>query len=147
MQDPGHDYTAGSRIGDAASWMSIGILINGNHFFVEQDRLGFIGHGAHVVACQQRRRQERPEAHVSAILVGRHAAVTDFQHVRIIPVAGLGIGRDIKLLEANLIHRLPTIADVASGAPEISADLRAPVPDIAASILAEAVNNRTACTE
>ena len=54
-----------------------------------------------VAGQEQRRGKHRPQAHVRAVLVGLHAAVADFQHVRIVPVARPGVFREARLAEAD----------------------------------------------
>ena len=65
------------------------------------------GHIGDVGADQQRRGKHGPHAEVSAVLLGGHAAVADFQHVGIVPVAGTGIA-----LEAG--HQVDDLHDAVA---------------------------------
>ncbi len=98
-------------------------------------------HGADVVAGQQRRGHQRPQAHVGAVLVVGHVAVADLQHVGVVPVARAGVGRSRNLLLDIADHALPRVADVAGGAPQIAAHLRSPLLHAAHAVLAEAVDD------
>ena len=102
------------------------VLVDRDHLAIHQDALRLVGHRTQVVARDQRRGQQRPQAHVRAVLIGRHAAVADLQHVGIIPVPGFGIGGDLELAEANAVHGLPAVADIAGRAPQIAARFLAP---------------------
>src|SRR5208337_1613448 len=117
------------------------VLIDRDDFLVQQDGAGVGRHGAHVVAGQQRRGEDGPEAHVGAVFVGGHAAVADLQHVRIVPVSGAGVFRDRGLRIDNFHHALVGVVDIAGGAPQIAADERSPLPHVGAAVLAEAVDD------
>src|SRR5205807_3465830 len=58
-------------------------------------------------------------------------------------MAWLGPLREFVLAKSNSRHRVPGVANVARGPPKVSADIRAPFPNIQAAILAEAVDDRT----
>src|SRR5262249_36754707 len=47
----------------------------------------------------------------------------------------------------NACHGIPGVADVPGRAPEISADIRTPLPDIKSAVLAKAVDNWPLCAE
>src|SRR5205807_2780773 len=70
-----------------------------------------------------------------------HAAVADFQHVGIIPMTGLGPGREIVLAKSNSRHRIPSVTNVAGCAPEITTNISAPLPNVEATVLAKTVND------
>src|SRR6266478_3464320 len=55
----------------------------------------------------------------------------------------LGPLREFVLAKSNSGHRVPGVANVARGPPKVSADIRAPFPNIEAAILAKAVDDRT----
>src|SRR5580700_10089562 len=91
-----------------------------------------------------------------AIFGKSHAAVADFHHVRIVPVAGPGEGFEANLqvedfdkaeFAAASIWPFfvagPVVADVAGGAPEI-ADAIAPEPGLGGTPLAHAEDDGTA---
>ena len=80
------------------------ILIDGDHFLVGQNVADLGAHAADIVAGHQRRRQQAPHAEVRAILGGGHAAIADFQHVGIVPVARSGIGLQTILQIQDLHH-------------------------------------------
>ena len=121
------------------------VLIDRDDFLVHEDVGDRRLHVADVVAGQQGRGQQAPQAHVRLVFGVGHAAVADFQHVGIVPVAGAG-----KLLaaglqfEADVLHGCPAVADVAGGAPQIAADLLAPLADVQIAVLAEAVDDGAA---
>src|SRR5215472_9355178 len=84
---------------------------------------------------------------MGTIFVSRHPAIADLQHVRIVPVPGPNVRIDIKLTKADAVHRLPAIADVPGGAPQIAPDFAAPRPHIIATVLAEAEYDGSASFE
>src|SRR6059036_3624188 len=53
-------------------------------------------------------------------------------------MSGTSIGRQIVLIETDFRHGIPSVPNVAGRAPEISADVRSPLPYVRASILAKA---------
>jgi hypothetical protein len=95
-------------------------------------------------AISQRRLQHAPQAHVQAIFVGGHPAIADLEHVRVVPVARLGMLDDLKLSEADALHRFPAVADVEGSAPQIAAGLGAPLPHVARAVIAEAIDDGAA---
>src|SRR5712675_759836 len=68
-----------------------------------------------------------------AVFVVGHAAVADFEHVGIVPVAGLGERGECVLPKADGGHGIPSIADVAGGTPSVAADFGSPLPNIGAA--------------
>ena len=120
------------------------VLVDGDDLPVEQDLLDGVAHGAHVVPGQQRRCQHAPQAHVSAVLGVGHAAVADLEHVGIVPVARAGILLAAVLVEADVGHGVPAVADVAGCPPQVAAHTGAPLADVEHSILAETVHHRPA---
>src|ERR1700761_2882978 len=102
-------------------------------------------HVAKVVAGEQRSSEDGPEAHVGSVLVERHSAVADLEHVWIVPVSGARVAGEPGLREADERHAIVLIGDVAGSAPEVSADLRAPLPNVAHTVLAETENDGPAC--
>src|ERR1700761_6369340 len=102
-------------------------------------------HVAKVVAGEQRSSEDGPEAHVGSVLVKRHSAIAYLEHVWIVPVSGASVAGEPGLREADERHAIVLIGDIAGGAPEVSADLRAPLPDVAHTVLAQAENDRTTC--
>ena len=63
-----------------------------------------------------------------AIFVGRHSAVADLEHVRIVPGAG---ARDRGMLRGLIEvgeYRRPVVADVVGGPPQIPNLVSVPVP-------------------
>src|ERR1035437_3842998 len=94
-------------LADADALMTGLVLIDGDDFLVEQDLLGGVAHGAHVVPGQERRGQHAPQAHVRAVLGVGHAAVADFEHVGIVPAARTGILLAAVLVETDGGHGVP----------------------------------------
>src|ERR1035438_4541661 len=81
------------------------ILINSDHFLIEQDRSDIRTHVADVVSGDQRSSDHRPQAKVGLVLVDRHTSVPDLEHIGIIPVAGASKLRQVGLRKADLRHR------------------------------------------
>ncbi len=73
-----------------------------------------------------------------------HVAITDLQHVGIIPVSRFGVGSVLVLRKADPGHGIPRVTDVAGGAPQIAANIGSPLPHVLAAILAKTVDNRAA---
>src|SRR5439155_3569873 len=78
----------------------------------------------------------------SVFVVG-HAAVADFEHVRIVPMSRRSPRSQFVLLKTDLGHRVPGVANVSRGTPGIAAYLGSPLPHIIAAILTKAVENWT----
>src|SRR6266704_3344946 len=76
---------------DAAALHAEGILVDGDDFLVGENFLDFGRHVLQIVSGHQGSGENAPEAEVGAIFGSGHAAVADFQHVRIIPVARAGV--------------------------------------------------------
>jgi len=72
---------------DAPALLAILVLIDGDDFAV-----GEISRWPESCSVnrsgEQRRGKNRPQAHVRFVFVVGHAAVADFEHVRIVPVSG-----------------------------------------------------------
>src|SRR6266481_430865 len=119
------------------------VLIYGYDVFVGKQSDGLRGHGGKIVSGKQRRSENSPQAHVRSILVGVHAAVADFEHVRIVPMSRSGKARQRCLAKTNRLHARVMVVDVASGTPEIAAYACAPLPHRVVAILAEAVDDWT----
>ena len=117
------------------------VLVDRNDLRVHQDRLGLVRHRPQVVARNQGGREHGPETHVRAVFIGVHAAVADLQHVGVVPVARTGVRRNSDLAEADLVHGIPGVADVARRPPQVAADLGSPRPDIRQAVLAQAVDD------
>src|SRR3979409_2029328 len=80
-----------------------------------------------------------------------HAAVADFQHVRIVPVSWPGVGLQTYLLIENGQHPVgaasavgpffltaPAVVDIAGRTPKVSPDFFAPEPRFGGAPLADA---------
>src|SRR5579875_2211348 len=78
-----------------------------------------------------------------AIFAGGHAAVSDFEHVGIVPVARSRELRKAALPEPDRDHAVVIVLDIACGAPKIRAHRLRPSPDPSAAVDAE--NNGPAC--
>src|SRR3984957_19804402 len=77
-----------------------------------------------------------------SVFIRCHAAVADFKHIGIVPMAWPGVSGNIKLSKTKSIHRSPVILDVASSAPQVTTYIRPPFPDISNSVFAKTVNDR-----
>src|SRR5258708_2417595 len=134
---------------DAATLHSQGILIDGDDFLVGENFLDVRGHVFQIVSGHERSCEQAPEAEVRAVFGSGHAAIADFEHVGIIPVARASVGFQTDLQIQNLrpaepvFLAIPTIGDVAGGAPEV-ADIARPEPGFVAAPLAEAENDGAA---
>ncbi len=93
------------------------VLVNGNDLTVGKQADCFGCHGTQVISRKKWRCQDGPEAHVCAVFLRVHATVTDFQHVRVIPVARASEFRDSSLAETDFRHARIAVADVAGGPP------------------------------
>src|SRR5579864_1435570 len=91
---------------------------------------------------------------MGAVLFVGHSPVADFEHVRIVPVAGSGVGIQSRLLVENCQHAVgaatailpfllasPSVIDVVGSPPQISADFLAPKPRLSLSPFADAEHN------
>ena len=68
-----------------------------------------------------------------------HAAITDLEHVRIVPVTWSSIGRQSHLqIETNVRHRFPVVADIAGSSPGVATDLFAPFLNVQHAVLTQA---------
>ena len=76
---------------EAVALLAERVLIDGDRVLVHEDGLVGVGHFAEVVAGEQRRGEDDPEAHVGTVLVGGHLAVADLEHVGVVPVAGAAV--------------------------------------------------------
>src|SRR5207247_7693170 len=95
--------------------------------------------------------KEAPEAEMGPRLGGGQAPVADLEHVRVVPVAGAGVGMEVGL-EVDDVHHphpppalpaVPAVLDVAGAAPEVAHPLR-PEPGPGAPPLADAEHDRAA---
>ena len=99
----------GAFLGDADALFAELVLIDGDDFFVHEDVGDRRLHVADVVAGEQGRGQQAPEAHVGLVFGVGHAAVADFQHVGVVPVAGAGVLLAAGLeFEADVLHGVPS---------------------------------------
>src|SRR5208282_6001449 len=69
---------------------------------------------------------------------GSPTDLADHQHVRIVEMARTRVFFMTVLAKTNARHAAPRIPDVARRAPGIAANFRAPFPDVAHAVLAEA---------
>ena len=92
---------------DAFCLMSGRILIDRDDIAIRENVADRCGHVAHVVAGNQRRREHRPQAHVSSVLRVRHVAIADFQHIGIVPVPGPGVWSKPVLTKAEAADGIP----------------------------------------
>ena len=81
------------------------------------------------------------------ILVGRHPAVTHFEHVRIVPMTRLRIAGDIDLGKPDALHGIPAVGDVGRSAPEVASRFRSPLPHIGGAVLAQAIDHGASGTQ
>ena len=129
---------------DALAGYAEGVLIDGDDFLVHQDGFVGVGHLAEVVPGEEGRSNHGPEGHVDAILVGAHAAVADFEHVGVIPVAGSAVFGDVCLLVGDEDHLSPGVVDVIGGTPHLAPDGGTKLPGRVEAVLAEAVEDGAA---
>src|SRR5438445_26625 len=78
------------------------------------------------------------------VFVGCHAAVTDLEHIRIVPMTGRRERCMVVLAKSDPRHRVPSISDIARRPPKVAANVGSPFPDVQTPVLAKAVNDRTA---
>ena len=82
------------------------VLVNGDGFFAGEQAPVGIAHLAKIVAGEQRRGQQHPKRHVRLVLVERHTAVADLQHVGIVPVSRPSVLGQPTLRKPIIIIRL-----------------------------------------
>lgn len=135
------------------------VLVDGDDVLVGENRADLGLHVRDVVAGHEGRGEHAPEGKMRARLGEREAAVADFKHVGIVPVAGTGelveaVGADVVdktvlEIEEPLPAGFPAFAtivgvvDVTGGAPEM-ADVGGPLPRLVLAPLADRKNHRPA---
>src|SRR5690349_7445721 len=139
-------------LADSAALAAQRILVYRDHFLVVENVVDLWLHVAQIVACNQGRREDGPQAEVGAVLLRRHAPISHFEHVRIVPVTGPGVTfysnlqiQDIEHAEMVVVLALPLVANVTGRAPQIPPHLLAPEPRLGRAPLADAQHNRPAC--
>src|SRR6185503_14274444 len=103
------------------------VLIDGDHLWRGEDRTRRVTHRANVVSRHERRREDRPEGEVRAVLGVSHPAVPHLEHVRIVPVTRPGELRQRLLPVEDVDDTVPAVGDVVRSPPEMS-DAPAPLP-------------------
>jgi hypothetical protein len=78
----------GELLMTSQSMASQPVLIDRDYLLVHQNVFRGVVHFAQVVARKQWCSQYRPQAHLRAILIGRHTSIANLQHVRIVPMFG-----------------------------------------------------------
>ena len=81
--------------------LAVFVLIHSYDLVVGENCENFRTHIAQIVSRQQRRREHGPEAHVRSVFGLAHRAVTDLQHVGIVPMTRLGPLREFVLTKPN----------------------------------------------
>ena len=102
-----------------------GILVNGNHVLVQVEFLGLVAHLAYVRTDHDGCGHDGPHCHLRSLFFVREAVVAHFEHVRVVPVAGLcnlpilvvGIDNFVNAAVPRL--RNPGGADIECGTPEV----------------------------
>src|SRR5260370_21518024 len=84
------------------------------------------------------------QGHVRAIFVAIHAAVADFQHVGIIPLARSGKRFQSVLRKTDEGHAVIFIADISGCPPEV-ARLRPPMPGSLHAPISNAEDDGSSC--
>src|ERR1700731_96556 len=112
----------------AAALAAQGILIHRDHFLVGKDVVDLRLHVTQIVARNQRRSKDGPQAEVGAGFLSGHAAVAHLEHVRIVPMSRSSVTldsvlqvEDVEHAEVMLVFALPLVANIPGGAPKISA--------------------------
>jgi len=134
-----------------ASLASQPILVHGNHFLIGENIVDLRLHIAQIITRKKRGGKDRPQAEVRPVFVRGHAPFADLQHVRIIPVSRSRVTlqsilqvEDVEHAKPMLFFRLPLVADVTRGAPEVPAHRLAPEPGLGGTPLANAQHYRPA---
>src|SRR6185312_7210791 len=96
----------------AVALFSQRILVDGNRLLVGEDPAVRLTHLAQIVAGKQWRGKDGPQAHVGTVFILAHLAVTDLQHVRIIPMTGTGKSGEPRLAETDFAHSGIGVGDV-----------------------------------
>src|SRR5690242_8904930 len=129
------------RRSDAVSLKPQPVLVDCNNFRVHQNAFGRVVHPGQVVTCNKWRGENSPKAHLSTVLVWRHATITHLQHVWIVPVARPRVFLQPSLRETNKRHAAITVTDVVSRTPNIPSHFRTPFPHGTDAVFAEAVHD------
>ena len=102
-----------------------------------------------VAADQQRRREQAPERNMQNLLVGLQVCGmgiaesnnADHQHIGVVPMARASEFLMAVLRRKDAAQAAPVVVNIAGGAPAVTADARAPGPDIRHAVLAQAVED------
>src|SRR5271167_2207463 len=146
---PGPDFEI-AFLADTAPLPANFVLIDGDDFLIGEYLFDLWAHGADIVAGDERCGQHRPKTEVRLIFGVAHAAVADFQHVWIVPVAGTSVSFNPVLHFDDINHAeratasvgpfglaFPVIRDVSGSAPKIP-DTLAPEPRLCSAPFAHA---------
>ncbi len=95
------------------------VLIDDDHFIIQEDIGDSIGHCPDIVAGDQRGRHNGPEAELAFVFVVSAAGIPHFQHIRVVPVAGTGIGIERLIDIGDIQERAEVVVDIAGRPPEI----------------------------
>src|SRR5437870_1810053 len=117
------------------------VLIDGHDLRCDQDLAHLIGHGAEIVAGHEWRGEHRPHREVRAALVSGQLAVTDFKHVRVVPVIRSSEGMELGLTIEDRDDARPFGLNVPARAPEMP-ELTRPFPRARTSPLADRQDDR-----
>src|SRR3569833_1444641 len=113
-----------------------------------------LAHIGEVITGNKRRGYHAPEAKVCALLFRTKATIPNFQHIRVIPVAGARIFFKAVLHVQDSDHAsapylsiachyfTPLVLDIAGGAPQV-ASTAGPIPGVAVAPFANAEHYRT----
>ncbi len=138
-------------------WLSLptqSILINLDYLGVAEDIERKLVQPRHIAGVKQRSGHQTPHRHIAVLLVGRQlrgywrlvdfmrvADVSDKDIIRVVPLARLCVLEVSRIAQADMIEArqiCPTSqASITCGPPAMTADLPAPFPDLAHSILAQ----------
>src|SRR6185437_9394643 len=128
--------------GDHGALFAEAVLVDGDDVLVGQDRQGGAGGVGDVGAGDQGCGHLRPQRELGLLFGGAHA-VADFQHVRVVPVPGTGIGGQAHVAVEDGEHAAEAGVDVTGGAPGVP-DARAPGPRALEAPVAQAEQDRPA---
>eukprot|EP00047_Mylnosiga_fluctuans_P013779 m.33326 g.33326 ORF g.33326 m.33326 type:complete len:338 (-) comp5092_c0_seq1:211-1224(-) len=119
------------------------VLVDGDRLGVAEDGERLVGHLADVAANQQRRLHDAPQAEMRLVLLERHPAIANLEHVGVVPVPGARLAPEERVFVCAGDHALPVITDIASRPPAVT-DRAGPECREVLAPLAERVEDRPA---
>src|SRR5207247_6801219 len=134
-------YIDVALVADAPTLPARRILVDRHDLRRREDLPHLIAHRAEIVACHERRGEDRPQREVSAALVAGQFAVAHLEHVGIVPVIGPCVWMQLGLPIEDRQDVRPLGLNVPAGTPQVT-DPAGPFPWPSASPLANREHDR-----